>query len=585
MITPEKKNIGTIFQDKDYRFSVPSYQRNFDRGKDELQELIEDLKDIKDSDGKELFLGNFIFDVSDKTNFKIVDGQQRLTAISIVLIALREHAKKINEEKCSGEIQAFITMSSSRSKEQGNKILVSENIRDVFEYISDIDRDWKYPDKIGNKSVKRQTNKIKPILNYVLGELAEYNKENLDSFIRALLSTYVIVINVQDVKDVFAIFERTNARGLDLNIGDLLKNTIFASWIEEFEELWKGIILNAESSLQRMLKYFWISREGHIQQSQLYKSLKSYASQMGMSEFVNSLYAFSRYYKTAQSQDPNDVKLWLEDAGLESLSKHQDHYERINRVFQALKLFRVTQAYPLIFSILKFYKEEGVNLEGWHTVLFKALDSIENYHFVNNVISGRIGNEVEKFYASKAKDFFNHTWNFKEEMKAFIKDLKSKKAYKEEFVSNFIETITYEQKNIALINYVFDRINNFGAVGGQRAGIFTPEIDLKKRNYNIDHILAQAERSSYKTEEEQEMLDKVGNLLLMPYHSNSWFNAKTPLEKITIMKEDPKHTVNLSYLVQFIKDYESRFDEWDLNDIKNRSQKIAEDWYNRIWDF
>jgi uncharacterized protein with ParB-like and HNH nuclease domain len=99
MITPEKKTIWSIFQDKEYRFSVPSYQRSFDWGKDELQELVEDLKDTKDTEGKELFLGNFIFDISEKNNLKIVDWQQRLTAISIILIALREHAKKIYGEQ------------------------------------------------------------------------------------------------------------------------------------------------------------------------------------------------------------------------------------------------------------------------------------------------------------------------------------------------------------------------------------------------------------------------------------------------------------------------------------------------------
>jgi len=308
MIRPEKKTIEGILKGSDYKFSVPPYQRSFDWGKTELQELMDDLKETKGEDTKDLFLGNFIFDISEKNNYKIVDGQQRLTTISIILIALREHAKKINESEFAGELQGLIAISSAWSGEQGNKISVSENIRDIFEYISNREWDGIFPEKIGNKSVKRQVNKVKPIFNYVLNELSSYNKADLTSFTKALLFSYVIVIEVENTEDVFSIFERTNARGLDLNIGDLLKNYIFSYEVEAFEEKWNEIIANAESSLQRMLKYFWIARRGHIQQSQLYKSLKSYGKELGIEQFVNDLYSFSRYYKAAQSQDQDIVK-------------------------------------------------------------------------------------------------------------------------------------------------------------------------------------------------------------------------------------------------------------------------------------
>lgn len=582
MITPEKKTIGSILQEKGYKFSVPPYQRSFDWGKNELQELIDDLKDIKDSEEKELFLGNFIFDISEKNNFKIVDGQQRLTTISIILIGLREHAKKINEKACAGELQGLISINSSWNKEQGNKISVSENIRDVFEYISNINWNGKFPEKIGTKSVKRQVNKVKPILTYVLDELIDYNKDDLQSFIRALLSSYVIVINVENVKDVFSIFERTNARGLDLNIGDLLKNYIFAHGIELFEERWNEIILNSEGSLQRMLKYFWISRNGHIQQSTLYKSLQTYGKEIGIEEFVNDLHSFSRYYKVVQSLDPDDVKDWLDELELEELAKNEDYYKKISRVFQALKLFRVTQAYPLIYSTFKFYSKDKSNN---YKNLFKVLDSIENYHFVNNVISGKIGNEVEKFYAETAKDFFNKNNNFINITNKFLNELKNKKATRDTFVSNFIESVTYDSKNIPLIAYVYDRINNFETKGAQRIDIYSPEKDLKKRNYNIEHILPQSEKKNFLLEDEIEMFDKIGNLLIIPRHSNSSFQDKTPIDKLKIIKSDSKYLGNLRYLNDFIEEYKNELKKWNFISIEKRSKKIAELGFNKIWNF
>ncbi len=580
MIRPEKKTIEGILKGSDSQFSVPSYQRSFDWGKSELQELIDDLRETKDSDNKELFLGNFIFDISDKKNIKIVDGQQRLTTISIILIALREHAKKINESEFAGELQNLISMSSAWSDKTGNKIKVSENIRDVFEFISDREWNGDFPDKIDEKSVKRQVNKIKPIFTYVLDELSKYSKESLEGFTRTLLYSYVIVIEVENTEDVFSIFERTNARGLDLNIGDLLKNYIFSHGIKEFEGRWNEIIENAESSLQRMLKYFWISQKGHIQQSNLYKNLKKHGKELGIDQFVGDLYSFSRYYKVVQSQDPDLTRDWLEEIGLTSLSSNEDHYRRVNRVFQALKLFRVTQAYPLIFSIFKFYQNSKSSS---YKNLFKALETLENFHFVNNVISGRIGNEVEKYYAESAKRFYESQEDFTKIITEFINGLKKKKAHKDEFIANFVENVTYD--SIPLINYIYDRINNFETKGAQRVDIYTPEKDIKRRNFNIEHILPQSSKSNYEEDEEIECFDKIGNLLVMSRHSNSEFQDKEPSEKFEIIELDPKHTANLRYLNVFIKEYKKEAENWDFLTIKERSKKIAENGFEKIWGF
>jgi uncharacterized protein with ParB-like and HNH nuclease domain len=584
MITPSKETIEGILKGSDVTFSVPVYQRNFNWGTSELQELMDDLRETAESENKELFLGNFIFDSSEKSSHKIVDGQQRLTTISILLIALRQQAKEINENEFAGELQGLISVSSSWGEKKGNKINVSENIKDIFEYMAKIDWKGDFPEKIGTQSVKKQVKKIRPIYNFILDQLLEYNQENLRNFTRALLlQSYVIVLKVDNTEDVFSIFERTNARGLDLNIGDLLKNYIFAQGIEEFEYKWEEIIANAESSLQRMLKYFWISRMGYAQQSHLYKNLKVYEKSLGIQKFIAELEAFSRYYKIVQSQDADDVKDWFEEIGLSEISTNEDYYNRINRVFQALKLFRVTQAYPLIFSILEYYKRSS---DKSMPNLFRVLESIESYHFVNNVVSGRIGNKVEKFYALKAKSFHTQTKDFSAQMIIFINELNKIKVKREEFVTSFIESITYDNKNNSLIHYVFDRINNKDTSGAQRIDLFYPEKNLKKGNYDVEHFLPQ----SYKTKDEflqesQAIFDQIGNLLIIPRHTNGKLQAKTPEEKINIVKSDPKYFGNLRYLNEFLERYQDDFKHWDRDRIEKRSKDIAQLAYEKIWNF
>lgn len=592
MITPEKQTIEQILSGTRVKFSVPNYQRSFDWGRSELQELMDDLKDVKETDDNDLFLGNFIFDVSDSTNYKIVDGQQRLTTISLIFIAIREHAKKIQETEIANEIQDYISIYSSVRNKNEIKFSVSENIKVIFDEMSAPNWNGTFPEKVNGKSVKRQNNKVKPIYKFIVESISTFNSEELRKFISALWDTYVIVIKVENNQDVFSVFERTNARGLDLNIGDLLKNYIFSHQEYEFEQKWSEIVDNANGSLPRMLKYFWISRKGYIQQSKLYKSLKQYVkeidseSQEGIQVFVGELYLFSRFYKTLQSQDPEVVKDWLNEFGLVELSKNESYYHRINRVFQALKLFRVTQAYPIIYSILTLFKNDDKAKE---KKLFMALENIEKYHFVNNVISGRVGHEVEKFYAETAAKIFNSVESFNNEIDQFLQDLSKKKSLREEFTSNFIDTVIYSSKNISLINYVFDRINNYEIKGGQVQGsqyvpIFSPEKDLSKRNYNIEHFLAQNLKENY-DEQELEQFDRIGNLLVISRHTNSLLSDKSPLEKIEIIKSDRKHFGNLRYIDDFINKYDEDFKNWGLDTIEKRSNDMAEIAYLHIWKF
>jgi uncharacterized protein with ParB-like and HNH nuclease domain len=591
MISPEKQTIENILSGTKVKYSVPNYQRSFDWGKSELQELMDDLKEIKESESKELFLGNFIFDISDPTDYKIVDGQQRLTTISIIFIALREQAKSLNESEMASEIQKFISIYSKIRNKNVVKFGVSENIRDIYEHLTIPGWDGEFPTTLNGKSIKRQVNKVKPIYNYIKDTISYFNSDDLREFVNALWDTYVVVIKVENTEDVFSVFERTNARGLDLNIGDLLKNYIFSHQEDSLEQKWSQIIDNSVGGLPRMLKYFWVSRRGYIQQSQLYKSLKKYVNEIdspdktGINQFIDELYTFSRYYHAAQSLDPYIVQEWFEEFELTEISKNEDYYHRVNRVFQALKLFRVTQAYPLIFAILKAYKSSGSNPKR----LFTVLETIEKYHFVNNVISGRVGHEVEKFYAERAKIIYN-TDNLNIEISILIQELTKKRALQDEFTSNFIDTLNYSQKNIALLNYVFDRINNYDknqksfVKGSQYVSIYSPEKNLNKRNYNIEHLLPQDSKKKYK-DEEIEKIDSIGNLIIISRHSNSEFGNKTPKEKVELITRDKKHFGNLRYIDEFLETYSDKFENWGLSEIEFRSLKFAETAYLNTWKF
>lgn len=582
MIDPRSKTVDDIFSDGQNRIIVPNYQRNFDWGKDEVQELMSDLEAVKGAEVGNLFLGTFVFDNSIEGELKVVDGQQRLTTLAIILLACRAVAKKNKQHSLAQEIQKRLTFTDSATGEKiSERITVSSSIAKVFQYICGNDWNGEFPLKIEGRSTKRQVNKIKPVYEYVLGEIKHYKPEELSEFLRALYKTYVIAIVITDELEAFDIFERTNARGLDLNVADLLKNYLFANTTDtDVEEKWNEIVDNSENTLQRMLKYFWVTNGGYVQKKNLYRNMKAYGNDVGSEKLTDELYKFSRYYRAVRSLEDVVVRDWLKENSFETLSQNEGYCGRLGRVFEALKLFQVTQAYPLIYSIFRAFErseQDSIDIKA----LLQTLELIEKYHFVNNVICERVGNEVEKLYAEMALEF-SRTENFRETTKKLVTQLKEKRASSKEFVPRFAE-LSYRSDSIPLIHYIFDRINNQGYSDGQWVPLYNPDKSLLKRNFNIEHFLPQTPAESVE-EDDMSVVDNIGNLLVVSRHSNSSFGNLLPAEKIGLLKE-PKHSGRLQYLKDFISKYEEEVSDWGKETIAKRAEDLATAGYEKVWNF
>jgi len=586
VIQPKSRTIDDIFSDGQNRIVVPRYQRNFDWGKNEVQELMSDLESAQKNDLSRLFLGTFVFDNSTEGELRVVDGQQRLTTISLILLACRAVAKKNKQHDLAQEIQKKLTFTDSATgKKVSERVSASSSIADVFQYICDNDWDGEFPVKLSvngsNKPVKRQSNKIKPVYDFIHDQIKDYKSEGLSNFLRALYKSYVIEITIADELEAFDIFERTNARGLDLNVADLLKNYLFATVSDaSIEEKWNEIVENSENTLQRMLKYFWVSGHGYVQKKNLYRNLKMYGNELGAEKMTDELYRFSRYYKATRSLEITLLREWLTETDLALLKENEGYQGQLNRTFEALKLFQVSQAYPLIYSIFVAYKKAGADTRITKTLL-NLLQVIEKYHFVNNVICERVGNEIEQLYAESAAEFYD-TDDFKTTSDRLVKELKKRRASIEEFAPRFAD-MAYRSDTIPLIHYVFDRVNNSGHNDSQWVSLYNPDKSLLKKNFNIEHFLPRNPDEPH-DEDEVSALDNIGNLLVISRHSNSSFGNLPPAEKMKLLSE-PKHSGKLAYLKDFVAKYEKTVKNWNEKAITQRAKDLAEHAYKEVWSF
>lgn len=83
-----------FFDGSDKRFIIPLYQRNYDWKEDNCEQLFQDLMKLHNSDRRSHFFGSIVSSIQSGTEDRfIIDGQQRITTVSLLLIAM-VNAKK-----------------------------------------------------------------------------------------------------------------------------------------------------------------------------------------------------------------------------------------------------------------------------------------------------------------------------------------------------------------------------------------------------------------------------------------------------------------------------------------------------------
>ena len=450
--------------------------------------------------------------------------------------------------------------------------------------------DWNgiFDQKIGKKWVKRQNNKLKPVFDYFIKNLDEIEAKNYSYLIKAINEIRVISVEIDSPQEAFNIFERTNARGRGLEVADLLKNHIFMHLSDDssIEDRWTNITANAGSGIPRMLKYFYVSQKGYVSKSELYKKLKDFST--GDAEkLLSEIEKFSDFYKLMRDCDrPEDITNYLN----ESFGKDQNHNEdRVNYIYNAidgLRLFGVTQVFPLIYSFLNAFYRTKLDINDRHKkTIFLLFDSIEKYHFINNFICDRIGNDVERLYAHYSEKFSNvkSKFVFESELKNLYIDLKKKIVQESEFIERF-KDLSY-LGNVKNLMYIFDRFNNLDSNGKKLSSASWSKIFDRNKKYtvnscNIEHWAPQNPKNDGV---DSDVINNIGNLLVIPTSTNGKLGNKTPSEKYNFLIKNAELD-RYPFNRKFLEDY-GPFDTWTDEQILKRSEDMAEYAYKVVWKF
>jgi len=242
-IKATEEQLNKIFNLTNYQFTIPSYQRPYAWTKDQVLELIDDLIDAfpypLDEDHPDYFFGSIILIKEDgKPNAEVIDGQQRLTTLTLLLSVFRhllpENHKtrsKISQLLEGEDITGAIIEYGLQLRSQDNDFFAK--------YI----RDDKKLEELLTKDAGLRTDSQKLLRDnaiILINELKERCPDNLEQWIlhlyRNLLNKcYLVVVSTDSFETAYRIFSTINSRGLDLQLNDILKSEIIGNITEDIE--------------------------------------------------------------------------------------------------------------------------------------------------------------------------------------------------------------------------------------------------------------------------------------------------------------------------------------------------------------
>ncbi|PUD73627.1 hypothetical protein C2R72_07415 [Helicobacter pylori] len=547
------KLLDFIGKSQEKQFVIPIYQRVYSWEKEQCKQLWDDI--IKTGGNDQIeghFIGSIVFVhdgiyTTNHNEFLIIDGQQRLTTITLLFIALRDHLNDEDEllEKFSRQkIQNRYLINSDEKGDKKFKLILSEPDRNTL--LSLIDKDRRKPNEPSLKIME----------NFKLfEEWIRKNTDKLETIFKGLDKLMVVEISLERGKDnPQLIFESMNSTGKDLTQTDLIRNYI---------------LMGLEPEKQKIFykKYWRAMEEGFKQNETLFNRFVRHYLTIKTREIpnINKVYeAFKRY----QQERGIETEVLLQD-----LQKYcgffcqivfkKEANKDLNEALGFLVDLEMDVIYPLLLELYSDYRDGVLSKQDFTPII--AL--IESY-ICRRAVCGLGTNSLNKVFPSFTKHIQKNEY-FKS-LKAHFVYLTEKQRFpnNDEFKKLFITIDFYHfQKK----EYFFERLENFDT---------KEPVNIKE--CTIEHIMPQTLTKEWERdlgENFQVIHDKylhtIGNLTLTGYnkeYSNNSFQEKRDMEKG--FKQSPLR------LNQSLKDLES-FDE---KEIEKRANDLA-DWALKIWTY
>lgn len=530
------------------RFIIPVYQRNYDWKTENCKQLYDDLVKVIKNKRRSHFFGSLVsvYEPSGRnTEFLVIDGQQRLTTVSLLLLAMYNLIKSgiITPKDAYLDKQIYEDFLVDKYQPEETRIKLKP-----------VKNDQKAFGKLFNDAREhiRESN-LTTNYNYFY-ERIQKQEISIDELFDAICRLEIINITLNNEDNPQLIFESLNSTGLDLSEGDKIRNFILMGLPskeqdEYYDKYWNRIEECTKYDVSSFVRdYLSIKRLEIPSQKKIYISFKDYVDQKSIEteELLKDLLAYAKRYEILLS------------GGTENKALDACIY-RLNRL-------ETTVTRPFFLEVLRLYDENKLDISEVSEIFLIT----ENYLF-RRAICDLPTNALNKIFSTLHREITRYEGNdlgYVEKFKYALLSKKDRARFPDddEFAERFTERPIYQMNSKNKI-YIMERLENYSTL--EDKDVYGHCDD---GTYSIEHIMPQHLTPAWikvlgeDYEEIHEMwLHRIANLTLTAYnskYSNSTFEEKKSMKNGF---EDSGIRMNT---------YIAKKDRWTLSELEERNQYL-----------
>lgn len=498
----------------DKRYIIPVYQRKYDWKQENCRQLYEDLKKVIQTGRSSHFFGSIVSSVipnGSKIEYHIIDGQQRLTTVSLLLLAIcnliAEGKLTSREERLDEQISHRFLIAPWASPEDRIKLRPVKSDREALAKLFGPEEDY---DRTSNLT-----------LNYLFFRDALLKEEiSVDELYAAIGKLEIISITLEPDDNAQLIFESLNSTGLALTEGDKIRNYILMGLPPReqnqcYTDYWEKIEACTKDDVSAFVRdYLSIKQQMTPNVNTVYHAFKGYAeeAQLPIETLLEDLLKYARLFEKLQA-----CKSGLEDRKLD------DCLYRMARL-------EITVTRPFLMEVLRLNQDGKLSAEAVRNIF----EITEDYLFRRNVCEVPT-NALNKVFLTLNKEILRYDNTAEKYVDKFIYALRSKRE-SGRFPDDREFSDALAAKQVYLMRgkykaYLFERFENYGTV--ETKDVYA---HLDNNDYSIEHIMPQhltpawtEELGANAVEIHETWLHRLANLTLTGYNpslSNKSFREK-----------------------------------------------------------
>ena len=555
--------IINFLQTPNVQFVIPVYQRNYDWTNTECKDLLNDIISVETEDRGTHFIGSIVFvhegtySTSEVKELVIIDGQQRLTTINILYVALYRFAKENNKTQDAERLyNMFLTNQYVKNESSKLKLKQTDSNSIAFKAIM-----------LGNQNESSAFSNVTENYNYFRSIITD---DTFELILRGLNRLIFVEISLErDKDDPQRIFESLNSTGLDLSQSDLIRNFILMDLAPKdqnriFETIWNPIEDNAKDLVkQSSLVSDYIRDYLTLRNKKIPNKNKVYA------EF-KSLYTNKK--DEAYHQELENIK---------SLSIHYKKFinpsivadTTIKKELEYINRLEINVAYPFLLQVFEDNENGLLSKEE----LIKVLKLIQSYTW-RRFIVGLPTSSLNKIFMSLYSEVDTEEY-YESIAKALLKKKGSAKFPSNEDLKTALKDKDLYNTQPKNRNYLFEMLENYNN---------REYVNTSNELITIEHIFPRNPNENWTTdllpEEYLHFKDKyintIGNLTLSG--NNGALGNKSFLSKKEMNVDGNEQGYNYSNL--WLNRYLKTIDCWSIKEYEIRFNILYER-FLKIWEF